>query len=134
MGFTITAYCIQFISGGWLFYQRRHQAGAGLDSSTAWVQPLHVLSGIAMVLLVLLLLAIGIVGTLGEFGRLGQSVHLVGGVSTVGLVLASAWSATAIRQGKAWARSLHITLNAILCLALIFVTWSGWTVVQKYLP
>lgn len=136
MGFTIAAYLLQFISGSWLFYQRQHAQNPGLQPKPqpVWLSPLHLWSGISMVILVLLLLAIGIVGTLGEFGSLGQSVHLLGGLSTVVLVLLSAWSATQIRQAKVWARPLHIGLNGLLCLMLCFVTWSGWAVVQKYLP
>lgn len=141
MGFTIAAYLIQILSGSWIFYRRRQNTATAtkvsglVDSeSLTWVPSLHLLVGIVMVGLVLLLLAIGIVGTLGEYGHLGQSAHLVGGVGTVSLVVFSAWSATQIRAGQAWARPVHIGLNAILCMALIFVTWSGWSVVQKYLP
>jgi hypothetical protein len=82
---------------------------------------------------VLLLLSIGIVGTLGHFGSLGHSPHLIAGLLVVGLVLLSAGSATQISPKRPWARPLHVTTNAILFFALAYVSWTGWTVVQKYL-
>jgi hypothetical protein len=87
-----------------------------------------------LVALVLLLLAVGIVGTLGHFGRLGHSPHLWAGLSVVGLVGLSAWSASRIAIERPWARSLHLRVNAALVLALLWVLQSGWVVVQKYLP
>lgn len=87
-----------------------------------------------MVLLVLLLLAIGIVGTLGHFGSLGHSQHLVAGLAVVGLVLISAGSATQISARRTWARLLHVGTNIILFVGLVWVSVSGWSVVQKYLP
>ncbi len=87
-----------------------------------------------MVGLVLLLLAIGIVGTIGHYGNLGHSVHLLAGVTVVGLVLASVWSAAQISLGHAWARSLHLTINTILGIGFAWVSFTGWEVVQKYLP
>ena len=87
-----------------------------------------------MVLLVLLLLAIGIVGTLGHFGSLGHSQHLIAGLIVVGLVLISAGSATQISVKRTWARYVHIGTNIILFIGLVWVSVSGWSVVQKYLP
>ncbi len=98
-----------------------------------WVRPLHFWSGAAMSLLVLLLLAIGIAGTLGHYGSLGHSTHLPIGIGVVELVLISAWSAVQISPDRPWARPLHIGVNALLCVAFVFVSLTGWEVVQKYL-
>jgi hypothetical protein len=87
-----------------------------------------------MVGLVLLLLAIGLVGTVGHYGNLGHSAHLPAGLIVVGLTLVSAWSATQISPQRPWARPLHVSINAILLLGFVFVTLTGWDVVQKYLP
>lgn len=96
---------------------------------------IHVGLGVLLVLTVLLLLLIGIVGTLGHFGSLGHSGHLPAGLTVVGLTLASAWAATQIdHPHKPWARSLHLIINGLLMISLGLVTWSGWIVVQKYLP
>ncbi|WP_017712751.1 DUF4079 domain-containing protein [Prochlorothrix hollandica] len=99
-----------------------------------WLRPLHIALGVGLVLLVLGLLTIGVVGTLGHFGSLGHSPHLVMGLTVVAITLASAWSATRIGPDRPWARSLHLSLNGLLFLALALVSWTGWTVVQKYLP
>ncbi len=130
MGFSILAYSLLACSGLWMYGARlgRKQQGRIL------VRSLHYGLGITLVALVLLLLAVGIVGTLGHYGSLGHSVHLGAGLLVVGLVLLSAWSANQIAPGRQWARSLHITTNAILFVALAWVSWTGWTVVQKYLP
>ena len=93
----------------------------------------HLVVGIILILLVLLLLAIGLVGTVGHYGNLGHSSHLWAGLLVVLLVIFSGWSATNIFQGRSWARSLHIAINALLLVGLIFVSWTGWDVVQKYL-
>ena len=82
----------------------------------------------------MLLLAVGIVGTLGHFGSLGHSSHLLAGLMVVGLVLLSAGSATQISPKQPWARSLHIGTNITLFFGLLWVSLTGWTVVQKYLP
>lgn len=129
MGFTLLAYIAQGISG-WRLRSRR--------TSVAYVpwkelRSLHVFSGWIMVALVGVLLAIGIVGTLGHFGSLGHSWHLPAGLTVVGLVAASAWSAHRIHPLRPWARPLHLSLNALLFVALAWVSWSGWTVVQKYI-
>lgn len=87
-----------------------------------------------MVLLVLLLLAIGIVGTLGHYGSLGHSWHLAAGFTVVNLALLSAWSAVQISPERPWARPFHISINAVLLVAFLLVSVSGWSVVQKYLP
>jgi hypothetical protein len=87
-----------------------------------------------LVALVVGLLAIGIVGTLGHYGNLGHSIHGVLGVGVVGLTSLSAAIALQIRGGKPWARALHIKLNAVLGIAFLWVLWTGWIVVQKYLP
>lgn len=129
MGLALTGYGLLALTGSVLFYTRSRGQG-----QSAWLRPLHITLGTLMVILVLGLLTIGIVGTLGEYGTLGHSVHLVFGVSVVMLVLASAWSASRISPERPWARSLHLSLNGVLGLALAAVGLSGWQVVQKYLP
>lgn len=128
MGFTMTTYVLLAITGVWMLRKRRQT-----EPRPFWLRPLHLMIGGILVTLVLLLLGIGIVGTLGEYGSLGHSVHLVAGLSVVGLVLLSAGSALQIsRYPKA--RSLHIATNLVLGGALISVLMTGWGVVQKYLP
>jgi hypothetical protein len=99
-----------------------------------WLRPFHYTIGGGLVVLVLLLLGIGIVGTLGYYGSLGHSTHLPAGLSVVGLVLLSAWSATQISPKRSWARSLHIGTNLVLLVGFTLVSLTGWSVVQKYLP
>ena len=106
----------------------------GTRSRPRWLRPLHYVIGAILVFLVLLLLSVGIVGTLGHYGTLGHSWHLPAGLTVVALVLLSAWSATRIHPKRPWARSLHITTNAILFVGFAAVSLSGWIVVQKYLP
>jgi len=129
MGFTLLAYVLLALSGSWMFYSRRTRRRQPLGLTST-----HYSIGLILVGLVLLLLGIGLVGTLGHYGSLGHSPHLPAGLTVVGLVLLSAWSATQIRAGRPWARSLHVGTNLILFLALAWVSWTGWTVVQKYLP
>ncbi|MBH8562472.1 DUF4079 domain-containing protein, partial [Nostoc sp. CENA67] len=76
----------------------------------------------------------GIIGTLGHFGSLGHSSHLVAGLTVVVLVLLSAFSATQISPRRTWARPLHISVNIILFVGFAWVSLTGWSVVQKYLP
>lgn len=99
-----------------------------------WLRPFHFWTGGSMILLVLLLLAIGIVGTLGHFGSLGHSFHLPAGITVVNLVMLSAWSAVQISPDRPWARPFHLSINAVLLVAFIAVSLTGWDVVQKYLP
>lgn len=99
----------------------------------SWLRNAHYIGGIIIVFLVLLLLAIGIVGTLGHYGSLGHSRHLWSGLLVVGLTCLSAWSAEQINVRNDWARSLHIATNATLFISLAYVSWTGWSVVQKYL-
>jgi len=127
MGLAIVAYLVQAATGVSMV-AARSQGGQRL-----WVRPLHFWSGAAMSLLVLLLLAIGIAGTLGHYGSLGHSTHLPIGIGVVELVLISAWSAVQISPDRPWARPLHIGVNALLCVAFVFVSLTGWEVVQKYL-
>ena len=98
------------------------------------VRSLHYAIGWILVSLVLLLLAIGIVGTLGHYGTLGHSPHLLAGLIVVVMVLLSAWTASQISPENPWAKRLHVTINALMFLGLTWVSWTGWTVVQKYLP
>lgn len=129
MGFATAGYGLLAISGAFIAYRRSHQQTYG-----RWLRPLHLLTGVSLVILILLLLTIGVVGTLGEYGHLGHSIHLFMGLGVVALTLTSAWSARQISLNRPWARSLHVILNGSLGLMLGGVGWSGWTVVQKYLP
>ncbi|MDY6806597.1 MAG: DUF4079 domain-containing protein [Cyanobacteriota bacterium] len=129
MGFSILAYFLLAISGGWMFYSRQERR-----QRPNWLRPLHYVTGGIMVFFVVLLLAIGLVGTLGHYGSLGHSVHLLDGLTVVTLVVISAFSATQISPRKPWARSLHIATNIVLFFGFAAVSASGWAVVQKYLP
>lgn len=128
MGLAILAYLILAVTGIWMFRTKR------THRRPSWLRSLHYTMGGSMVLLVLLLLAVGIVGTLGHFGSLGHSSHLPAGLAVVGLVLLSAGSATQISAKNPWARSLHVGTNITLFIGLVWVSLTGWTVVQKYLP
>ncbi len=130
MGFTVTLYLGLAVIG---LVMRRQRLQIG-TKPWPWLRPLHFGLGLILVVLVLELLAIGIVGTLGHFGSLGHSWHLPAGLTVVGLTLASAWAASRIHPQRPWARSLHLSLNGLLFIALSIVGWTGWTVVQKYLP
>ena len=128
MGLAIASYGILFLSGTNILYSRIYRS-----RRPAWLRPFHYATGVILILLVLLLLAIGLVGTIGYYGSLGHSPHLIAGTVVVGLVLLSGWSAYQISPQKPWARSLHLTLNLLLLGGLIFVSLTGWQVVQKYL-
>ena len=129
MGLTILAYLLQCLSGGIVWYARSSRI-----PRPYWLRSFHYTSGVVMVLLVLLLLAIGLIGTIGHYGSLGQSSHLVAGLLVVFLTLLSAWSANQINSRNMWARNLHLIANILLCGGLVFVSLTGWSVVQKYLP
>ena len=137
MGLSLLAYLFLAITGIWMLMVRT-TGEAPLGVVLPWQRPqmrsLHYIIGITMVSPVLLLLAVGIVGTLGHFGSLGHSPHLVAGLIVVILVLVSAFSATQISTIKPWARPLHLSCNLCLLLGFAWVSLSGWTVVQKYLP
>ncbi len=126
MGLALLAYVLLAATGFWMFSRRRQRP--------TWLRPLHFGIGGIMVFLVLLLLAIGIVGTLGHYGSLGHSGHLMAGMVVVELVLISAWSAVQISPQRPWARFLHLGTNGILLMGFIWVSFTGWQVVQKYLP
>ncbi len=128
MGFTLVSYSLLLLSGGKILSSRLN-----LSRSWGWVKLFHLVTGVTLIFLVLLLLAIGLVGTVGHYGDLGHSSHLWAGLLVVLLVIVSGWSATNIFQGKVWARRLHLFVNALLMIGLIFVSWTGWSVVQKYL-
>ncbi|MEM7726146.1 MAG: DUF4079 domain-containing protein [Cyanobacteria bacterium P01_A01_bin.45] len=136
MGLSLFAYLLLAISGLSMFLGRKSQ-NSNFQFPTTWerknIRLAHYLTGIWLVLLVLLLLGIGIVGTLGHFGSLGQSQHLVSGLGTVLLVVVSALSATQISPAKPWAKYIHVGTNIILAIAFIWVSITGWIVVQKYL-
>ncbi|PSB23994.1 DUF4079 domain-containing protein [Stenomitos frigidus] len=129
MGFALAAYCILAITGILIFAKRQQQ-----QFRASWLRPLHATTGGVMIVLVLLLLGIGIVGTLGHFGSLGHSWHLLAGLAVASLMFLSAWSAMQINLMRPWARSLHVSTNLVLFLGLLWVSLTGWGVVQKYLP
>jgi hypothetical protein len=129
MGFSILAYVLLAITGVWMFLAR-----SSSRPDAQWLRSLHNSIGWILGGLVLLLLGIGLVGTLGHYGSLGHSTHLPAGLAVVALVAGSIWSATQITPEKPWARSLHLGTNFILFLGLIWVSVTGWDVVQKYLP
>jgi hypothetical protein len=128
MGGAIAFYLLLLSSGIWMFYGRVTRIGR-----PPWLRNAHYIGGIIIVFLVFLLLAIGIVGTVGYYGSLGHSEHLWSGLLVVWLICLSAWSANQIDGRNSWARSLHVTINAILLLGLVYVSLTGWDVVQKYL-
>ncbi|MEM0979201.1 MAG: DUF4079 domain-containing protein [Cyanobacteria bacterium P01_H01_bin.58] len=129
MGLSLSAYFCLLLSGTWLVSGRVFKVGL-----PGWVRLLHIGLGACLVALVGLLLSIGVIGTLGEYGSLGHSLHLPAGLLVVSLVGLSAWSGTRIHPLRSWARPLHWGTNACLGMAFAIVTWTGWTVVQKYLP
>ncbi len=106
----------------------------GSSSLPGWLRPLHITIGFLLVFLVLLLLTIGLVGTIGHYGSLGHSSHLFAGLWVVILVILSSFSGLNINRAPDLLRPLHITTNVILFFGFLFVTATGWTVVQKYLP
>jgi ABC-type amino acid transport system permease subunit len=129
MGLSLMAYSCLAMTGFAIAYRRRSQ-----QSRPPWWGTVHFVMGWTLVALVVGLLVIGVVGTLGHYGSLGHSIHGLVGVSVVGLTLLSAAIALQIRRGKPWARSLHLRLNLLLGAVLVSVLWTGWVVVQKYLP
>ena len=128
MGFAIAGYLIQFLSGSTILYSRVMRS-----RRPVWLRPLHLVTGGITVLLVLLLLFIGLIGTIGHYGNLGHSIHLVAGLLVVFLMLLSGWSALQISPQNPWARTLHLRTNIVLLGGFIFVSITGWQVVQKYL-
>lgn len=129
MGLSLFAYFLLALSGSWIFYSRTQKR-----SRPQWLRPVHFSIGAGLITLVLLLLSIGLVGTVGYYGSLGHSAHLPAGILVVCLTLLSGWSATQIGPQKPWARSLHLGINLLLLLSFASVSWTGWSVVQKYLP
>ncbi|MCM1983854.1 DUF4079 domain-containing protein [Lyngbya confervoides] len=130
MGLSVTCYGLLAVLG--LLWRSQRQSRQ--RSTSPWIRRLHFGLGVLLVLLVLGLLLIGLVGTLGHYGSLGHSWHLPAGLTVVGLTLISAWSASQIHPQRPWARPLHLRMNVALGVALILVSLSGWSVVQKYLP
>jgi hypothetical protein len=129
MGLSLFAYTLLGLSGFWLWRRRKAK-----QPRPSWLRPFHYLTGGILVFLVFLLLAVGLIGTIGYYGNLGHSPHLIAGLSVVLLVSLSAISATQINAKRPWARSLHVGTNFVLFLGFLYVTWTGWAVVQKYLP
>lgn len=128
MGLSIAGYAVLAVTGGWIMWKRRVK-----QPRPGWLRPMHLTIGVMLVTLVLLLLTIGLVGTVGYYGTLGHSVHLPAGLTVVALTGLSAWSASRIGKWKR-ARSLHVAINLLLFIGFCAVSWSGWAVVQKYLP
>jgi Protein of unknown function (DUF4079) len=134
MGLSILAYFCLAVSGIFMYLRRQHpRYTRDFTYQTVILRLFHYVIGGCMVFLVLLLLGIGIVGTLGHFGSLGHSSHLIAGLTTVVLVLTSAFAATQINS-HAWARYVHVSINIILFFGFAWVSITGWDVVQKYLP
>jgi hypothetical protein len=129
MGLSVFAYSLLAISGLIMAYKRYTKT-----PRPAILRPFHYITGLIMVGLILLLLTVGIVGTLGHYGNLGHSPHLIAGLSVVVLGLTSALTGLNINPQQPWRRYVHITTNIMLLLGFVFVSLSGWTVVQKYLP
>ncbi len=129
MGLSLVAYVLLALIGISML-----RARTLWQRESSWLRSLHYKIGICLVSLVLLLLLIGIVGTYGHFGSLGHSQHLWAGLTTVMLVLLSAGSATQIGVGHPWARHIHIGANIAIFFAFAWVSITGWSVVQKYLP
>lgn len=129
MGFSLLAYVLLAMTGVWMSLVRSNG-----QSDPPWLRSLHNSIGFILGGLVLLLLAIGLVGTLGHYGSLGHSTHLPAGLVVVALVAISIWSSTQINPERTWARSLHIGTNLVLFLGFVWVSITGWDVVQKYLP
>ncbi|MEP0872355.1 DUF4079 domain-containing protein [Trichocoleus desertorum AS-A10] len=129
MGFSLLAYVLLAMTGVWMFQVRSNG-----QPYPNWLRSLHYVIGGILAFLVLFLLAIGLVGTVGHYGSLGHSTHLPAGLIVVALVAISFWSATQINPERGWARPLHISTNLILFLGFIWVSVTGWDVVQKYLP
>lgn len=129
MGLSILAYLLLAVTGVWMWRVRKKR-----QPRPPQLRFMHQTIGISMVSLVLLLLAIGIIGTLGHFGSLGHSPHLAAGLIVVGLVAVSAGSSTLIHPRRPWAKRLHIGVNMILFVGFLWVSLTGWDVVQKYLP
>lgn len=137
MGLSLLAYLLLAVTGFWMFRNRTSQRPSFISSFTQGntsIRSLHYLIGSCMVSLVLLLLLIGIIGTFGHFGSLGHSSHLIAGLIAVVLVLLSGGSALLINARRPWARRIHVGANIALFFGFVWVSITGWSVVQKYLP
>ncbi|CDN12502.1 FIG00872835: hypothetical protein [Richelia intracellularis] len=141
MGLSLVAYAILALTGIWMLRSKSRDGDNNAFLNWMWrignwdnLLKFHYFIGWCMVSLVMLLLFIGIIGTLGHFGTLGQSSHLFAGITVVVLVLVSAGSTLLIRSGYDWARRIHIGLNIVIFFAFAWVSLTGWSVVQKYLP
>lgn len=125
---TLVVICLA--ASGWMMRQARRYRRV----RPGWLAPGHHTLGISLVGLVVLLWCIGIWGTLDYYGHLNPGhPHFWAGNTMLGLVLGSAWSARQIHPKRPWARPLHITLNGAMVVTLVWVTATGWVVVQKYL-
>ncbi len=130
MGLSLLAYLLLAVTGIWMFRARTSH----YPPSIFPMRSLHLIIGCCMVSLVLLLLLIGIIGTLGHFGSLGHSSHLFAGLIVVALVSLSAGSALQMSSRRPLARTIHIGANIALFAGFLWVSLTGWSVVQKYLP
>ncbi|WP_404788951.1 DUF4079 domain-containing protein [Altericista sp. CCNU0014] len=128
MGFALLTYVCLAVTGMGMLRARHGQ------SPRARWRTVHIVLGLTLVALVLGLLTIGIVGTLGHYGNLGHSFHALAGSIVVAITVLSAGAALQIKEGNVWARRVHVSLNGLLGASFAAVLWTGWTVVQKYLP
>ncbi len=133
MGGTLLLYGVLAGLGGLMTVQRLYPSQWKQWPPRHRIRFVHKVAGILMVSLVLLLLAIGVVGTLGHYGKLGHSWHLPAGLGVVILTILSAGSAFQIKPGHVKAREIHVAINVTLLVGLVWVSWTGWEVVQKYL-
>ena len=129
MGLSLVAYLLLAITGIWMFRARQT-----CSLRPKWLRSLHYVLGGTMLVLVLLLSAIGIAGTLNRYGTVGHSSHLLAGLTVLGLILLSGASATQMSAKRPWVRSLHIGTNITLSFGLLWVSLTGWSALQKYLP
>ncbi len=129
MGLSLAVYLALLSTGSQLLWGRQAR-----QPRPPLLRTVHLGLGFALVALVFLLLGIGVVGTLGHYGTLGHSWHLTFGLAVVSLVVVSAASALSIHPSRPWARPTHLVINGLILLTLMGVSWTGWGVVQKYLP
>lgn len=112
------------------FILRKHRLHHG-HASWGWLRYLHYGLGVTFVLNILELMTFGIIGANTYEGTEGHSLHFPAGLLVAGLAIVSAWSANRVHPQRPWARPLHVSLNGILFMALIAVSWTGWSVLQE---
>ncbi|KAI9129335.1 DUF4079 domain-containing protein [Acaryochloris sp. CCMEE 5410] len=116
------------------FFLRKYRLKHG-HAAWGWLRYLHYGLGITFVLNILELMTFGIIGANIYDGTEGHSPHLPAGLFIAGLAIISAWSASRVHPKRPWARPLHVSLNGLVFVALILVSWTGWSVLQEnYIP